>query len=53
MEILEDQEQWLDLAFAEYEAFTRIERPLPALSGVEGLPLGIVDGHIQEREEGR
>ena len=32
---------------------TRVERLLAALGRVERLPLGVLDGHVEERQERR
>jgi hypothetical protein len=51
VEILEEQEQRLDLAFPEQQLFDGLQDPLPALGRVEGGPRGIVDGDIQQRQQ--
>ena len=53
VEILEDHQERLDLGLAQEQPLDRVQRPLPALGRVEGLPLGIIDGHVQEGEERR
>ena len=53
VEILEDHQERLDLAFPEEQSLDRLERPLPALGRVEGVPRGVVDGDIQQRQERR
>jgi hypothetical protein len=53
VEILEEHEERLDLAFAEEQSFDRIEGPLPALGRIEGLPRGLVNGDIKQRQQRR
>ena len=53
VEVLEDHEQGLQLALAEREALDGVEGPLPALRRIEGLPLSVLDGYVQERQQGR
>src|SRR6266498_1243506 len=52
VQVLEDQEQRLHLALAQQQPLDRIEGALPALRGIEGLPAGVVDGDVQQGEEG-
>ena len=52
MEVLEDHEEGLQLALAEQEALDGVEGPPAALRRIEGLPLGVLDGHVQERQQG-
>jgi hypothetical protein len=52
VEVLEDQQQRLDLAFAEHQALHGIEGPLAALRWIEPLPPRVLDGHIEESQEG-
>ena len=53
MEILEDDEERLDLRFAEKKAFDRIERGLPTLGRIEALPCGILDRSVEQRQKRR
>jgi hypothetical protein len=53
VEILEDHEQWLDLALSQEKALTGVQGSLAALRGIERLPLGILDRHVKEGQEGR
>ena len=53
VEVLEDHEQRLDLALAQQQALDGVERPLAALGRVEGLPRGVLDGHVEQRQERR
>ena len=53
VQVLEDQQQGLHLALAQQQALEGVEGALAALRGIEGLPLGIVHRHVQERQEGR
>ncbi len=48
VEVLEDEEERLELGLAQEQALDRVQRSLRALRAVEGLPLGIVDGHVEE-----
>jgi hypothetical protein len=52
MEILEDQEQWLNATFSQEEMLAGVKRALTALGGIEDLPLRVVDRHVQEGQEG-
>jgi hypothetical protein len=45
VEILEDHEHWLDLA--QQQALDAIECALPAVGRMEGLPLRLLDGHVE------
>ncbi len=52
VEVFEDQEQGLDTALGEEQAFDAVERALPALPRVACVPLGIVDRNFEQCEEG-
>ena len=52
VQILEDQTQRLDLAFTQQQVLDGLEGAPAALRGIEGLPLRIVDGHLQQRQQG-
>ena len=52
VQILEDHEQGLHLALAEQEALDGVEGPPAALRRIEALPLGILDGDVEERQKG-
>jgi hypothetical protein len=52
VEILDDHEEWLHPALAEQQTLDGVERPPAALRCVERRPLGILDGHIEERQQG-
>src|SRR5713226_374635 len=52
VEVLEDHEQRLQLALAEQEALDGVEDPPAALRRIEGLPLSVLNGHVQERQQG-
>src|SRR5262245_31273731 len=53
VQILDEDEEGLDLALAHQEALDAVEGALATLSGVEAFPLGIVDGDVEESQEGR
>jgi hypothetical protein len=53
VKILEHEAERLDLTLAEQQSLDRVERSLPALRWVQMRPLRLLDGEIQEREEGR
>jgi hypothetical protein len=53
VEIFQDHEQGLRLAGTEHELLDGLERLLAALGRIEGLPLGILDRHVQQCQEGR
>ena len=50
VEVFEDQQQRLDLTLAQQQALECVQGPLPALERVEGLPLGVFDWYVQERD---
>ena len=52
VEVFEDQEQRLDAALGEEQAFDGVERALPALPRVARLPHRIVDGDVEQGKEG-
>ena len=52
VQVLEDQEQGLDLTLPEEQALDGLQGALAALWWIEGLPRLILDGHVQERQEG-
>ena len=53
VQVLEDHEQRLHLALAQQEALDGVEGALAPLRRIERLPLGVLDGHVQERQQGR
>ena len=53
VEVFHHHEQGLHLAGTEQEALDGLERLLAALRGIKGLPLGILNGHVQECQDGR
>jgi hypothetical protein len=53
VEVFQDHEQGLLLAGTEQELLDGLERLLAALRGIKGLPLGILDRHVQEYQDGR
>jgi hypothetical protein len=53
VEILEHDEERLHLAFPEEQPLDAIERVLTTLRRLQVLPLGILNGDVQEPEEGR
>ena len=53
VQVLEDQAQRLDLAFAQQQMLDGLEGAPAALRGIEGLPLRILDRHLQQCQQGR
>jgi hypothetical protein len=51
VEILEEHQQRLNLAFPEHHPFDGLQGLQTALAGIEGGPRGIVDGDIQQRQQ--
>jgi hypothetical protein len=49
VQVLEHQAQRLDLTFAQQQVFDGLQRAPAALQGIEGLPLGVLDQHLQQR----
>ena len=52
VQVLEDHQQRLDLALPQQQALHGVERALPALGGIEALPTRVLDGHIEQRQQG-
>ena len=52
VEILEDEEDGLVVTLPQEQALDGVERALPALGGIEPLPLGVLDGHLEEGQQG-
>src|SRR5215813_4810440 len=53
VEVLDDQQHGLDLALPEEQALDRLQGVPSALRRVEGLPVLVVDGDIEQRQERR
>ena len=53
VQVLEHQQQRLDLALTYEQPLDTVEHLLAALRGVQALPLGIIDGHVEEPEKCR
>ena len=53
VQVLEHQQERLDLALAQEQPLDPVERLLAALRGVQPLPLGVVDRHVEEPEQRR
>ena len=53
VQVLEDHQERLDLALPQQQPLEGVEGALPALGRVERLPRGVVDRHIQQRQERR
>ena len=53
VQVFEDQEQRLHLAFAQQQALERVEGALAALRRVQGLKGAVLWQGIQQREQGR
>ena len=52
VQIFKDHEDRLPLTLPEQEVLDRVERALPALVGIERLPGGVLDGHIEQGQQG-
>ena len=52
VQVLEDHEERLPLALPEQEVLDGIEGALPALGGIERLPVGVLDGHVEQGQQG-
>ena len=52
VQVLEDDAQRLHLALPQQEEPHGVQCPLPPLARIQGLPLRILDRHVEEREEG-
>jgi hypothetical protein len=52
VEILEDHEHRLHLALAEQQALDGVERSPAPLRGIESRPLRVLDGHVEQRQQG-
>ena len=53
VEVLHDHQQGLDLALPQQQTLDGVQHALAALGRIQGLPLRVLDRHVQEREEGR
>ncbi len=51
MQVLEDHEERLHLALAEQEALDGVQGKLAAAGRIDRLPLGVLDGYVQERQQ--
>jgi len=51
VEVLEDQAERLDLTFAQQYVFDGLQRTPAALRRIAGVPLRIVDGHLQQGQK--
>ena len=51
VEVLEDDEQRLDLSLAQEQALHRVQGALTALRRVKRRPRGVVDRHVEQRQE--
>lgn len=52
MEILEDQQERLLARFSKQQSLQGVQRALAALARVDGLPGGVVHGHVQQGQQG-
>jgi hypothetical protein len=52
VQVLEDHDQRLDLAFAQQQALDRVKRLLTPLERIQGVPGRLVHRHVEEGEEG-
>ena len=53
VEVLKDQEKRLDLALPKQYPANAVMEPLSAKGGVERLPLGVLDGNVEQPAKGR
>ena len=53
VKVLDNQQERLCLALHQEQALDRVESTLAALRGIEKVPLRIVDGRAEKREESR
>jgi hypothetical protein len=53
VQIFKDQQEWLDLAFAQQHALEPVERALAPLRWVEVAKRALLRQHLQQRQEGR
>jgi hypothetical protein len=53
VQVFEHEEQGLHLALAQEEALDRVKGLLAPAHRIEGLPLRVLGGHVEQREEGR
>ena len=53
MQVFEDHQQRLDLAFAQQQALHRLQGSPTALLRIKQLPLRVVSRHLQQREQRR
>jgi hypothetical protein len=52
VQVFEHHEEGLLLALAQEEALDGVEGSPAALRRIEGLPLSVIDGHIEQRQQG-
>jgi hypothetical protein len=53
VQVLEDQQHRLHLTLAQQQMLDGFEDTPAALLGIERLPLGVLDRHLQQRQKGR
>jgi hypothetical protein len=53
VQVLDEQQERLDLALPQQQTLHGVQRPLPALRGIEPPPRLILDRDLQEREQRR
>ena len=51
VQVLDDEQQGLHLAFPQQDALERVQGALAALGGLERLPRRVLDRHIEQRQE--
>jgi hypothetical protein len=51
VEVVEDDEQRLDLSLAQEQTLHRVQGALVALRRVKRRPRGVVDWHVEQRQE--
>jgi hypothetical protein len=53
VEVLENDQDRLVPGLAQEQMLDRVQGSLAALRRIEGLPLGVLDGHVEKREDRR
>ena len=53
VQVLKHQAERLDLAFAQQQVFDGLQGESAALRGIEGVPLWVLDRHLQQCQQGQ